>query len=237
MKSRSSRRPGFGPALGGADLTMERIDLNTGKAHDAEPSGGTAQDYVVVDDRGDFTYYPSGKTMLDDLEYVDEAASILDRAGNDFRLMSEEDGKLRLGSSFGRVEFTWLRQAWISDRRRDPRAHRLLRFYPTTLDALLAGIFETLTLELAVQAANSTWVLDVGGEETHPETLKDVDGLLAGLDHLELATVRDPFGHDYRPIRHATRRFHTPGAGAIYYVEVEPGRRGADQGPPPPRPV
>ncbi|WAH95254.1 hypothetical protein [Arthrobacter sp. MMS18-M83] len=201
---------------------MERIDLNTGKAHDAEPSGGRTQDYVVVDDLGDFTYYPSEATMLEDMEYVDEAASILDRAGNDFRLTLEKDRKLRLGSSFGRVEFTWLRQAWMTDRRRDPRAHRLLRLYPTTLDALLAGIFETLTLELAIQAANSTWVLDVGGEETHPATLKDIDGLLAGLDHLEMATVRDPFGHGYRPIRHATHRFHTPGAGAIYYVEIEP---------------
>lgn len=210
---------------------MEWIDLNTGMAHDAEPLGGRTQDFVVVDDLGDFTYYRSEKTMLEDLEYVDEAASIFDRAGNEFRLMSERDGKLRLGSSFGRVEFTGLRQAWISNRRRDPRAHRLLRFYPTTLDALLAGIFETLTLELAVQAANSTWVLDVGGEETHPETLRDVDGLLAGLDHLELATVRDPFGHDYRPIRHATHRFHTPGTGTIYYVEVDPHRRQAGRRP------
>ncbi|UKA62745.1 hypothetical protein [Arthrobacter sp. FW306-04-A] len=206
---------------------MKRIDVNTGTAHDAEPSGAGAQDYVVVDDQGDFTYYPSEATMLEDLEYVDEAASILDRAGNDFRLTFEKDRKLRLGSSFGRVEFTWLCQAWMNNRRRDPKAHRLLRLYPTTLDALLAGIFETLTLEIAIQAANSTWVLDVGGEEMHPETLKDVDRLLAGLDHLELATVRDPFGHDYRPIRHATHPFRTLGAGVIYYVEIEPHRREA----------
>ncbi|MHC6222868.1 hypothetical protein [Arthrobacter sp. MMS24-S77] len=200
---------------------MKRISLATGTAHSADLSGVRPKDYVVVDDLGDFTYYPSEATMLEDLEYVDEAASILDRAGNDFRLTLEEDRKLRLGSSFGRVEFTWLRQAWMNDRRRDPRAHRLLRLYPTTLDALLAGIFETLTLELVTQTASSTWVLDVGGEETHPATLKDVDGLLSRLDHLELATVRDPFGHDYRPVRRAAHPFRSLRVGAIYYVEIE----------------
>lgn len=207
---------------------MKRIDLNTGTEHGAELSGTHPEDYVVVDDLGDFTYYPSEAVMLEDLEYVDEAASILDRAGNDFRLTLEGNRKLRLGSSFGRVEFTWLRQAWMNDRRRDPQAHRLLRFYPITLDALLAGIFETLTLELAIQAAGSSWVLEMGGEETHPATLKDVDGLLAAHDHLEAASVRDPFGHRYRPTRHAPHPFRSRGAGAIYYVEIEthPGEAG-----------
>jgi hypothetical protein len=201
---------------------MKRTDLGKGTAHDTELADGDPEDYVVVDELGDFTYYPSKSAMLDDLEYVEEAASILDRAGNNFHLTLEEDRKLALGSSFGRVEFTWLRQSWISDRRREPEAHRLLRLYPTTLDALLAGIFETLTLELASSPTSSPWILDVAGEETRPATLRDVDGLLARLDHLERVTVRDPFGHDYRPIRHATHRLHPPGAGTIYYVEIEP---------------
>ncbi len=207
---------------------MKRTDLSKGTAHDTELASADPADYVVVDELGDFTYYPSKTAMLKDLEYVEEAASILDRAGNNFHLTLEEGRKLNLGSSFGRVEFTWLRQTWITDRRREPQAHRLLRLYPTTLDALLAGIFETLTLELASSASSSPWLLEVEGEETRPATLRDVDALLARLDHLERVTVRDPFGHQYRPTRHATHRLHAPGAGAIYYVEMErhPGEAG-----------
>ncbi|MCX2749587.1 hypothetical protein OOZ51_17470 [Arthrobacter sp. MI7-26] len=52
--------------------------------------------------------------------------------------------------------------------------------------------------------------------------LRDVNGLLAGLDHLEQATVRDPFGREYRPVRHQTHRYLAPGAGSIYYVEIKP---------------
>jgi len=210
---------------------MKRTPLNQGAAHASEPAGAAPEDYVVVDELGDFTYYASKTAMLEDLEYVDEAASILDRAGNNFHLTLEEGRRLTLGSSFGRVEFTWLRQTWINDRRREPKAHRLLRLYPTTLDALLAGIFETLSLELASSATSSPWVVDAAGEETHPATLRDVDGLLARLGHLERVTVRDPFGHDYRPTRHATHRLHGPGAGAIYYVEMEPGVEEAEQHP------
>ncbi|MGO4587127.1 hypothetical protein AB4Z38_25085 [Arthrobacter sp. 2RAF6] len=210
---------------------MKRTPLNQGTAHDSALAGAAPEDYVVVDELGDFTYYPSKTAMLEDLEYVDEAASILDRAGNNFHLTLEDGRKLTLGSSFGRVEFTWLRQTWINDRRREPKAHRLLRLYPTTLDALLAGIFETLSLELASSATSSPWVLDVAGEETHPATLKDIDGLLARLDHLERVTVRDPFGHEYRPTRHAPHRLHAPGAGAIYYVEMEPRAEEADYRP------
>ncbi|MDP9907781.1 hypothetical protein [Arthrobacter bambusae] len=210
---------------------MKRSPLNQGAAHASALAGAAPEDYVVVDELGDFTYYPSKTAMLEDLEYVEEAASILDRAGNNFHLTLEEGRKLTLGSSFGRVEFTWLRQTWISDRRREPQAHRLLRLYPTTLDALLAGIFETLSLELASGATGSPWVLDVAGEETHCATLREVDGLLARMDHLERIAVRDPFGHDYRPIRHATHRLHAPGAGAIYYVEIEPQSEEAQQRP------
>ncbi|MEV8149434.1 hypothetical protein AB0O52_15000 [Arthrobacter sp. NPDC080073] len=208
---------------------MKRTPLNQGTADDSEPSRAAPEDYVVVDELGDFTYYPSKTAMLEDLEYVDEAASILDRAGNNFHLSLEADRKLTLGSSFGRVEFTWLRQTWINNRRREPQAHRLLRLYPATLDALLTGIFETLSLELASSATSSPWILDVAGEENHPATLRDVDGLLARLDHLERVTVRDPFGHVYRPTRHATHRLHAPRAGAIYYVEMEPHPGEAEQ--------
>ncbi|GAA4052294.1 hypothetical protein GCM10023063_45680 [Arthrobacter methylotrophus] len=202
---------------------MKRMIPTNGAADDPELPGSLRKDFVVVDDLGDFTYYPSETAMLEDMESVNEAASIFDRAGNDFRLTLEGGRTLRLSHSFGRVEFTWLRQTWMNDRRRDPEAHRLLRFYPTNLDALLAGIFETLTLEIASEATDSPWLLDLGGKETHPATLREVDGLLARLDHLERVTVRDPFGHNYRPTRHAPHPFRALGAGTIYYVETEPG--------------
>jgi hypothetical protein len=201
---------------------LKRNASTNGTAHDSGLAGAES-DYVVVDELGAFTYYPSKTAMLEDLEYVDEAASILDRAGNNFHLTLEEGGKLSLGSSFGRVEFTWLRQAWTTDRRREPQAHRLLRLYPTTLDALLAGIFETLSLERASSATSTPWVLDVAGEETHAATLRELDTLLARLDHLERVKVRDPFGHGYRPVRHPRHRLPVPGTGPIYYVEIEPG--------------
>ncbi|WP_035743409.1 hypothetical protein [Arthrobacter sp. MA-N2] len=202
---------------------MKRMIPTNGAADDPELPGSLRKDFVVVDDLGDFTYYPSETAMLEDMESVNEAASIFDRAGNDFRLTLEGGRTLRLSHSFGRVEFTWLRQTWMNDRRRDPEAHRLLRFYPTNLDALLTGIFETLTLEIASEATDSPWLLDLGGKEAHPATLREVDGLLARLDHLERVTVRDPFGHNYRPTRHAPHPFRTLGAGTIYYVETEPG--------------
>ncbi|MDQ0029902.1 hypothetical protein [Arthrobacter bambusae] len=209
---------------------MKRTSLNQGTAHDTELAGASPGDYVVVDELGHFAYYPSANAMLEDLEYVEEAASILDRGGNNFHLTMEAGRKLRLGSSFGRVEFTWLRQTWITDRRREPQAHRLLRLYPTTLEALLAGIFETLTLELPSITSSTPWIVNIGGKEVRPATLVDVDSLLAQLDHLERVVVRDPFGHDYRPIRHARHRLHAPGAGAIYYVEIESHAGGAGLG-------
>ncbi|WP_028268093.1 hypothetical protein [Arthrobacter sp. MA-N2] len=203
---------------------MKRIALTKGTAPDATVPGTRPKDYVVVDDIGDFTYYPSESAMLEDLEYVDEAACVLDRAGNDCRLTLDKDRNLCLGPVFGPVEFSWLRQAWMNNRHRNIQAHPLQRFYPASRDALVAELFETLSLERASKANGTPWVLDVGGEETHPATLRDVDGLLAGLDHLERATVRDPFGHEYRPVRHTTR-FLAPGAGSIYYVEIDPRRR------------
>lgn len=203
----------------GAEFTMKRTEITGRSVHDATVPDG----YVVVDETGDFTYYPSESAMLEDLEYVDEAACILDRAGNDYRLAMDKDRRLALGPSFGTVEFNWLRQAWTNNQHRNMPAHPLQRFYPTTLESLLAGLFEILSLEHASKPNGTPWALDVDGEVTHPATLKEVDGLLVGLDHLERATVHDPFGHDYQPIRHAGHRFFFPAAGSVYYVEI-PGR-------------
>lgn len=204
---------------------MKRIALTKGTVPDATIPGTRPKDHVVVDDIGEFTYYPSEAAMVEDLEYVDEAACVLDREGNDCRLTLDKDRNLCLGPSFGPVEFSWLRQAWMNDRHRNLQSHRLQRFYPLSREALVGELFETLTLERARNANGTPWVLHVGGEEAHPATLRDVDGLLAGLDHLEQARVRDPFGHEYRPVRHQTHRHLAPGAGSIFYVEIHPRSR------------
>lgn len=205
----------------GVGLAMKRI-ASIKTAPDAVTlEKACPKDFVVVDDIGDFTYYPSESAMLEDLEYVDEAACVLDRDGNDCRLVLDRNRNLSLGPSFGPVEFSWLRRAWMNNQHRNLTAHRLQRFYPVSREALLSEMFETLSLERADQEDDGTaWVLDVGDTETHPNTLHDVDVLLAGADHLERATVRDPFGHLYRPVRHGTRRFLAPGSGWIYYVEI-----------------
>ena len=200
---------------------MNRNAFTHTTTFDAGLPGSRPNDFVVVDDTGDFIYYPSEAIMLEDLEYVGEAASIFDRAGNDFRLTLEGGRNLRLGAPFGTVEFTWLRQAWKSARHREPKDHRLLRFYPATLDSLVAGIFETLTLELAKEASKSPWVVEVEGEASHVQTLKDVDLFLGKVDHLERTMVVDPFGHNYRPTRHAPHLLQAIGAHAIFYVEIE----------------
>lgn len=208
----------------GDEFTMQRIAFIKGTARGSTVPGTPPKDYVVVDEVGDFTYYPSESAMLGDLEYVEQAACVLDRDGNNRRLTLDGDRNLVLGPSFGPAESNWLRAAWMNNQHRNLHAHRLQRFHPVSREALLAELFETLSLERASKANGTSWTLDVGGEETHPATLRDVDGLLAGLDHLEEATVRDPFGHEYRPVRHRTHPFLAPAAGFIYYVEIPSGR-------------
>ncbi|GAA5190995.1 hypothetical protein GCM10023346_09390 [Arthrobacter gyeryongensis] len=204
----------------GADVSMKRIGSTNGTTPDDTVPATRPDDFVVVDEVGDFSYYPSEAAMLDDLEYVDEAACILDRAGNDYRLTMDKDRQLRLGPSLGTVEFNWLRQAWTNNQQRNIQAHPLQRFHPTTLEALLAGLFEMLYLEHAGRTTDAPWVLEVDGEVSHPATLQEVNRGLTRVGHLERVRVQDPFGHDYRPIRHAGHRFFFPTAGSVYYVEI-----------------
>ena len=202
---------------------MKPNGFSHGMATDATVPGIRPNDYVVIDEVGDFSYYPSEAALLKDLEYVNEASCILDRSGNDYRLAMDTDRQLHLGPSLGTVEFNWLRQAWTNNQQRNMQAHPLQRFHATTLEALLEGLFEMLYLEHAGRTTDAPWVLEVDGEVTHPATLHEVSSLLTRVDHLERVTVHDPFGHDYQPIRHAGHRFFFPAAGSVYYVEV-PGR-------------
>lgn len=192
------------------------------QANPALPTGaGRTKDYVAVDDVGMFSYHPSETALIQGFEYIQEAACIVDRDGNTFRLTLDADRQLRLGPSFGPVEFHWLRDAWSSEQRRHPRGHPLRRFYPAAREALLSGLFETLQLEHGTDPTPVPWTLLLDGTESHPSTLKDVDGRLAHRDRLENALVQDPFGHSYRPVRHGARRM-LPNAADLtyYYVEV-----------------
>lgn len=177
-------------------------------------------DYVVVDEGGDFSYYASETAMLEDLEYVDEAACIVDRSGNTFRLALDAVGNLHLGRSFGPVEEHWLRQTWTSAQHRNLREHPLQRLYAVSREALLRGLFETLTLERGNTRASIPWAVDVGAETVHPSTLKEVDDLLKDVDSLQGINVQDPYGHFYRPVRHSVHSPFPFGTGFILYVEV-----------------
>jgi hypothetical protein len=192
------------------------------QANPALPTrSGRTKDFVAVDDVGTFTYCPSETALIQGFEYVQEAASIVDRDGNTFGLALDADRQLRLGPSFGPVEFHWLRQAWSHEQRRHPRDHPLRRFYPAGREALLSGLFETLQLEHGTDPTPGPWTLLLDGTESHPSTLKDVDGRLAHRDQLENALVHDPFGHSYRPVRHGARRLFAHATDFIYYyVEV-----------------
>lgn len=192
------------------------------QANPAFPArSGRTKDYVAVDDVGTFSYYPSETALIQGFEYVQEAASIVDRDGNTFRLALDADRHLRLGPSFGPVDFHWLGQAWSHEQRRHPRDHPLRRFYPAGREAVLSGLFETLQLELGTDSTPVPWTLILDGTESNPSTLKDVDGRLAHRDQLEHARVQDPFGHTYRPVRHGSRRMFAHAADFThYYVEV-----------------
>lgn len=197
-----------------------------GEAMTSQTASGTATptpsaaDYVVVEEGGGVSYYASEAAMLQDFEYVDEAACIVDRSGNTFRLALDAAGNLRLGPSFGPVEAHWLRETWTTAQHRNLQEHPLQRLYAASREALLSGLFETLTLERGKTEAPALWAVDIGAETTHPATLSKVDDLLKGRDSLKGVLVQDPYGHVYRPIR---RGAHTPfplGVGFLCYVEV-----------------
>ena len=177
------------------------------------------RDYISVDDGGDFGYHPTVAALLRDYEYIGEAVCIADRAGNAYRLRLDDTRQLYLGPSHGLVDFSWLRQAALRAEHKNLRDHPLRRFYPATKEALLTGLFETLSLEQGGEP--KPWTVVVDGVESHPAGLRDLDRQLAGRDRLDGVTVRDPFGHVYRAARVPAHRRHAP-AGSICYIEIQP---------------
>lgn len=177
------------------------------------------RDFIAVDDSGAFSFHRSEQDLVQEFEYVEEARCIIDRKGSTFRLTLDPGRNLRLGRSFGPVEFHWLRQAWREAQRLHVQEHPLLRFYPIDRDELIAGLFEILELEHKTGQTPRPWTLILDDAETHPTSLGDIDRRLSGR-RLDSVLVQDPFGHTYRPVRHLEHRFVPPSAGFICDVEI-----------------
>ncbi|QCB97826.1 hypothetical protein E5206_13625 [Arthrobacter sp. PAMC25564] len=179
-----------------------------------------ARDFVVVDDSGAFSYYPTAQDLLGDFEYVGEASCIIDRSGTSCDLALDRNRHLILGRDHGPVEFHWLRQAVADAWETHPEEHRLRRLPAPTLGALVSGLFETLQLVEGHSPEPGPWTVDIGGLTVRRSTLRDVDQRLATEDQLDGIRVKDPLGHIYRPVRHRRHWFLPNGTGFIVYEEV-----------------
>lgn len=199
--------------------------MNNEVQRSADTSGlpdraGDAQDFVAVDESGDFSYHHSEQDLLSAFEYVGEAACIIDRSGRGYRLALDSNRHLVLGASFGPVEFHWLRQVWLDAQNAYPERHRLRRFFPLSRNAVVADLFETLVLEHGPEPAAGSWSLEVSGVTSHPTGLADIDRRLGHQDLPGHVHVKDPFGHVYRPMRHRRHWYLPAAAGFNLYVEV-----------------
>lgn len=181
---------------------------------------GDSRDFVAVDDSGDFSYHRSERVLMTAFEYVGEAACIIDRGGGAYRLALDKNRHLMLGPSHGPVEFHWLRQAWLDAQNAHPEEHRLRRFFPITTEEVVTDLFETLSLEHGPAPAGGTWALEINGIASHPTSLEDIDRLLAHQDHRGHVQVTDPFGHNYRPLRHRRHWYLPAVAGFNLYIEI-----------------
>jgi len=209
--------------------------LSTSPAREQAGSGhptptAVLRDFIVVDDSGNFSFHRSEQDLIQAFEYVDEARCIIDREGSNFRLALDGNRELRLGRSFGPVEFHWLRQAWREAQRIRVQEHPLLRFYPTDRTELIAGLFEVLELEDKTGPTPGPWTVVLDDTETRPGSLGDLNRQLSDLVRLDSVVVQDPFGHRYRPVRHLGHRYLPRFAGFICYVEIPP--RGRKLPPP-----
>lgn len=152
-------------------------------------------DFVVLDDGGSFSHCANAAQLLANFEYPDEAACIIDRAGNYRRLMLDKDRNLALGPVRGPVEFAWLLEQWIQSQRLLPGECRIRRFRPTSMAALLADLFEILGPDMQMAPG-------------------------AGARR-NLAV--DPYGHSYRVISQAGHQRRRGAKAAAWYVEVNRG--------------
>ncbi|WP_427005102.1 hypothetical protein [Pseudarthrobacter sp. H2] len=200
------------------------------RSHNVPALAGRSRDFIAVDDSGDFTYHRSEQDLLTAFEYVEEARTVLDRDGTDYRLALDPNRHIVLGPALGPVEFHWLRQAWQVAQKMHIEEHRIRRFFADTGDQLLRDLFETLVLEHGAGSATDSWTVDIESTPTHLDNLEEVDRRLSGPVRLEQARVEDPFGRTYRPVRHRNHWYLPAAAGFIVYIEIPP-HNGARRAP------
>lgn len=184
-----------------------------------EPPLPAADDFVSLDESGEFCYHPTAQALLSSFDSPVEAVCIVDRAGVAYGLHNGGSGPLSLGRPMGRVDFHWLRQTWLRTQQLRPQSYPLHRLPPASSVSLLRGMFEALQLEAHPCRYPLPWTVASADQVSYPLDLSTVGELLAGVDDLEQVSVQDPFGHRYTPVRHQRHRFLAPGAGFICYVE------------------
>ncbi len=177
------------------------------------------RDFVAVDDSGAFSYHRSEADLIAAFEYVNEATCIIDRGGMQYLLALDPRRKPVLGPAVHKVDFDWLDKAWTADHKSGAGQHKLLRFHPETHAGLLADLFETLELEEGGTPGGG-WELNDGGNVEQLASLADVDRRLGHGSSLNYVTVRDPYGHLYRPAMHHRDWSKPFTSGYVFYVEV-----------------
>lgn len=204
------------------DMTMQlprRQLASPAPASATEPALPDLQDFVSLDDSGEFSYHPTAQALLASFDVPAEVVCIVDREGIAHGLRSDQNGRLGLGRALGRVDFHWLRQTWLRTQKLRPQSYPLHRLPPASTFSLLRGMFEALQLEAHPCRYPLPWTVSLPDRVSHPLDLTAVDRLLAEVPDLAQVSVQDPFGHRYAPVRHHTHRFLAPATGYICYVE------------------
>ncbi|NYE94322.1 hypothetical protein FHU41_000543 [Psychromicrobium silvestre] len=185
----------------------------------AQEQPGRTQDFVSLDDGGEFRYHASKVSLLEDFEYPAEAICILDRNGLSYGLIFDQEHRLALGCARGQIDFPWLRQSWLRAQKLRPQSYPLHRLPPASAVSLLNGMFEALQLEASPCPQPHSWTVRLAGSVQHLNSLAELDQALAEQEELEEVLVQDAFGHSYHPRRHQMHRFLAPAAGFISYEE------------------
>lgn len=207
-------------------LPLTRPVPGTGHADD-DPLPEPGEDFVSLDESGEFSYHPTAQALLSSFDLPAEVVCIVDRNGIAYGLQIQDKtqgrvqdkSSLSLGRPLGRVDFHWLRQTWLRTQKLRPQSYPLHRLPPASTFSLLRGMFEALQLETNPCRSALPWTVSVDDRIDHPLNLNAVDDLLTGINDLERVSVQDPFGHQYLPVRYQSRRFLASGAGYIYYLE------------------
>ncbi|MFP3579035.1 hypothetical protein [Arthrobacter sp. fls2-241-R2A-200] len=170
-----------------------------GTASNQAPDVTEIRAFLSIDDEGDFAYHQSEEAMLASFEYVSEAACIIDPAGTQYRLSLDSARRLRLSPGLGKVDGSWLKQAWFTALRTHSQEHRVRRLLPTDPDAMLAELLEVLALEQGIREPGASWRITAAGVTEMAPTMAEVDRRMSELRHHEGLRVQDPRGHIYRP--------------------------------------